>query len=49
MQPTQKLQQKTIEEMLDVHPDLLATNILVQHLPRHPRLLLRVTSFGNAG
>jgi hypothetical protein len=26
MQLTQKLEQKTIEEMLDVHPDLLTTN-----------------------
>jgi hypothetical protein len=38
MQPTQKLEQKTIKEMLDVHPDLLTTNILVQHLSRHPGL-----------
>jgi uncharacterized protein len=27
VQTTQKLEQKTIEEMLDVHPDLLTTNI----------------------
>jgi hypothetical protein len=29
MQPTQKLEQETIEEMLDMHPDLLTANILV--------------------